>query len=263
MKRLNSPTTANGSTLNIQTLAGSTQQSSEIAQIEIAKDVKVDIFVVDTKLKLEPQDLDLKTIWPSLDTKLRKEVDDNMKSGDIDVVIGVDLLYRKISNTKTILHPTKGLVLLNTIFGYSIGGSTLEKEDVLSSSPPPNDMQMQIFTSTVKPTEPTIIRDEPDSTEEEIQAAMHKMFEQELSPIEQERSLTEDERFAQQQFKESIQYKDGKYYVKPLFKKEFQPMRNNYKIAERRYNSLRRQLRKDPDLERMYAEAIETLVRKR
>ena len=77
-RRLNLETKVSGETLNIQTLSGNTQQCTETAQIEITKEVTLDVFVVDTNLKLEPQPLDLKAIWPSMAKELMKEVAQNM-----------------------------------------------------------------------------------------------------------------------------------------------------------------------------------------
>ena len=161
-----------------------------------------------------------------------------MIHGKIDVVIGIDQLYTKVSSAKTISHPIKGLVLLDSIFGWSLGGSTLKKEEPHVM---PSPTEMHVFTSNLI-TEPTLINrslDFKDSTEEAIQESMKLMFEQGLSAEDSERLITEDERFAEQQLQNNIQFKYGKYHIKPLFKEEFIPMKNNYNISFNRYKSLR------------------------
>ena len=66
-----------------------------------------------------------------------------------------------------------------------------------------------------------------------------------------------------EQFKKHVQWKDGRYHVKPLLKKNFKPMKNNYNIALRRYHMLRRQLQKDKAIEKMYSPAIENMIERR
>ena len=73
-------------------------------------------------------------MWPTLDKQLAKEIKNNIVKGRIDIIVGLDQLYGKISNTNTIKHPYKRLALLSTIFGYSLGGSTEEYLDGGSAS---------------------------------------------------------------------------------------------------------------------------------
>lgn len=53
-----------------------------------------------------------------------------------------------------------------------------------------------------------------------------------------------DEEHTQALFKKNLRFQNGRYYVQPLFKKDYIPMLNNYNIAIRRYKSQRNQLAK-------------------
>ena len=119
-------------TLNIQTLAGNSEQNSVVtSKLVISDSISLDIFVIDTNLKLDQQQIEVRKTWPSLDPNLLKQATKNMIHGKIDVVIGIYQLYTKVSSAKTISHPIKGLVLLDNIFGWSPGGSTLKRKNLM------------------------------------------------------------------------------------------------------------------------------------
>ena len=65
-----------------------------------------------------------------LDQKLAKAVKENIINGRIDVIIGVDQLYGRISYTNTTPHPDRRLAIISTIFGPSLGGSTAKKFEI-------------------------------------------------------------------------------------------------------------------------------------
>ena len=110
-------------------------------------------------------------LWPTLDDTLDKEVKDNLATGGIAMIIGLDHLYGRVSNTRYIFHPDKRLPLVHTNFEYSIGGSIASRHD---SS---NDQEaIQILTSAFKiEKEPTKQQD----AEREIQENMANLFETE------------------------------------------------------------------------------------
>ena len=88
-------------------------------------------------------------MWPTLHDTLEKEVKESFATGEIDMIIdmiiGVNHLYGRVSNSRYILHPDKRLVLMHTNFGYSNGGSIASRHE---SS---NDQEViQILTSTFK-----------------------------------------------------------------------------------------------------------------
>ena len=89
---------------------------------------------------------------------------------------------------------------------------------------------------------------------------MRRIFETELTTDEKDQNKTEDERFAEESFKANVTYKVGKYWVKPIFKAEFKPVKNNYAIALRKYKALRNRLSKNDELEKMYSEAMYILI---
>ena len=95
-----------------------------------------------------------------------------------------------------------------------------------------------------------------------IQRNMKKMFNHEAEVLGdgcQEKS--DDEQYAEHFFHKHLTFEDGRYWTKPLFKRDFVPMLNNYNLCLRRYNGLRRQLANDPALEKAYTEEINKLIR--
>ena len=52
-----------------------------------------------------------------------------------DIAIGIDQLYGKISNTKSISHPERRMALMSPIFGHSLGGSTQKKLTLSKKKP--------------------------------------------------------------------------------------------------------------------------------
>jgi len=246
-------------TLTITTLTDKTQTSSMSTKVPLSEAVSINAFVLESNLVLsdDMQRINLKDEWPNLDKQLNAEVKKNLTGGKMDVVVGIDSLYGVVSNTKLISHQTKRLALLHTIFGYSIGGSTLDKFDSKNF-----EDNINMLTSTITTTEPTILNeDEIDlDTEKQIQTSIQRLFESELSSIDNDRTKTADEAYAEDYFHSNIEYKEGRYFVRPIFKPSFIPMRNNYKLALNRYIGLRKQLAKNPELEEQYAQAINKLI---
>ena len=67
-----------------------------------------------------------------------------------------------------------------------------------------------------------------------------------------------------EEFKKNLTFDRGMYWVKPIFKKaaDYKPLLNNYNIAERNYQSLRRRLAKDKSLQEQYKAEINKLIEK-
>ena len=67
-----------------------------------------------------------------------------------------------------------------------------------------------------------------------------------------------------EEFKKNLTFDRGMYWVKPIFKKaaDYKPLLNNYNIAEKNYQSLRRRLAKDKSLEEQYIAEINKLIGK-
>ena len=183
--------------LNIKTLTGKKQASSRSVNVKF-NNTEVHAYVLDSDLTLEPRKVNLSKIWPTLDIKLAKSVRKNIVDGRIDMVIGVDQLYGKISNTKTIPHPEKGLALLSTIFGYSIGGSMSNKfENVATESP-----NLHVLTTSYQSTEPTQLGH--TETEHDIQEMMTKLFKNEDESDKSNKSV--DEKHAEDLFKSNLKF---------------------------------------------------------
>ena len=68
--------------------------------IKLSDEVKIKTFALTSNITLEPQKADLLNLWSTLDKNMAKEVKKNVVSGQVGVIIGVDQLYGKISNTK-------------------------------------------------------------------------------------------------------------------------------------------------------------------
>ena len=83
--------------LKITTVNGQSEITSRSVTVNI-NDVSIKAFVLESNINLEPQAIDLKVVWPSLDKELAKEVKRNLIGGQIDAIIGLDELYGKITN---------------------------------------------------------------------------------------------------------------------------------------------------------------------
>ena len=113
--------------------------------------------------QLEPSDLKL-DIASFGQCNESKEVKKNIVKGRIDIIIGLDQLYGKFSNTNSIRHPYKRLALLNSIFGFSIGGST---EDYLDGGTK-LDILVSNLEMKTEPTAETNKKKYPTSNEQTI-----------------------------------------------------------------------------------------------
>ena len=99
-----------------------------------------------------------------------------------------------------------------------MGGSILAID---SPSADVHKIHLYATKVTVKP-EPTIIK-ENDFDEKDITKAIMKLFETETHATKEEmhndNKYTADEVYAMEQFKKHVQWKDGRYHVKPLLKR--------------------------------------------
>ena len=76
-----------------------------------------------------------------------------------------------------------------------------------------------------------------------IQRNMEKLFSNEAEVLGDDcQEKSDDEKYAEHLFHNHPAFKDGGYWTKLLFKKDFVPMLNNNNLSLRRYNGLRRQL---------------------
>ena len=155
-----------------------------------------------------------------------------MLSGGIDIVVGMDQLYQKVSITNIIKHPNLSLILLNTIWGYSLGGAVEDKNGAEKLN---KTLLLANFTTNTS-TEPTFT--EMEAT---IQQNMEQLFQNERV-AESETKLTAEEEYAERHFLETIRLENGQYTVNPLLREKCVPLQNNFNIAIHRYKSLRKGL---------------------
>ena len=186
-------------TLKRTTLNGQSEIKSKSVTINV-KGVNIKAFVLESNLNLEPQVINLNEVWPSLDKQLAKEIKQNVTGGQIDIIIGLDELYGKITNTTIIQHPYRRLILMKTIFGFSLGGSTQEKENPEHT----NDIcaLMSKFEATYEKDEPTVqlyeVSEPNQQPEVKIQKNMDNMFHQEAENLEDGAlDKSEDEEYAE------------------------------------------------------------------
>ena len=152
--------------LNNKTLTGTKQVTSSKVQIPFHDGVYLDAYILDSNLVLQSEkEINVGLLWPTLDKQLAKEVKNNIVKGRIDIIVGLDQLYGKFSNTNSIRHPYKRLALLNTIFGFSIGGST---EDYLDGG---TKLDMLVSNLEMTKTEPT-----EETNEKGIQQLTERLF---------------------------------------------------------------------------------------
>ena len=158
---------------------------------------------MDKNYNLDSQIVDLTKLWPTLDKNLAKEVKENICFGNLDLIIGLDALYGRVSNTNYILHPFYCLALMHTVFGYSIGGSTHLKSNFHE-----NTDIIRVLTSTFEAKyqdEPT----EQNSVEREIQENMANLFKTEGdvgSTDSKNHAKTSNEKFAVEHFKKTSKF---------------------------------------------------------
>ena len=110
----------------IQTFTGKSCRSATKTTLTV-NDVEFQFLVVDVGFTIDNASTNLDDIWPNLDTVTKTEVTANFVAGSVNVIIGIDQLYAKVTKNAAIAHGSKGLIILNTIFGTSLGGSNQMK----------------------------------------------------------------------------------------------------------------------------------------
>ena len=71
--------------------------------------------VIDVNLMVECPKIELRKIWPSLEDKLQTEIESNLVSGQVDMIIGIDTLYSKAKYNSALNHPNMGLQIASTL----------------------------------------------------------------------------------------------------------------------------------------------------
>ena len=86
---------------------GHKSSSSKYVEVRLSDDIKIKTFALAQDYVINQQKIDLLKLWPTLDETLGKEFKEDFAAGGIDMIIRLDHLYGKISNTRHILHPDK------------------------------------------------------------------------------------------------------------------------------------------------------------
>ena len=61
--------------LSIQTIIGKSQTRFKFVYIEIRQDVQLKAIIVDTKIQLDKPEIDIPSLWPTLEPNVRKETE--------------------------------------------------------------------------------------------------------------------------------------------------------------------------------------------
>ena len=115
--------------ITVQTLNGKSTTTSVTASIPIMSGLIMEAFIVKSLITLNETKISLKKVWPGLEKNLYIDAKKNMTHEKLDILVGMDNLYTKLSHAKIVSHPTLGLVLKNTAFGWSLIGSLSPKLD--------------------------------------------------------------------------------------------------------------------------------------
>ena len=258
VRKLNLNPIFHNRSLKINTMNGESEITAKTVKINFNEHLSVNAFVLNSNISLEAPKVDLSELWPELDPKISKQVKRNLASGNVDLIVGINEIYGKFSNTRRIQHPKRKLILLHTCFGFSIGGSSGKIDETNQN----NDMVslMSSIETEFDCEEPTLqlSHDDPNHVHErKIQENMEKIFSTEMNIAEDAReNKSKDEVYAEQHFLKHLKFENGRYWTKPIFKSTFVPMLNNYNLCIRRYKNLRRQLSKNPELEEAYKRDI-------
>ena len=90
---------------------------------------------------------------------------------------------------------------------------------------------------------------------------LHAFWELESLGITSERSESPDDVEALQRFEETSIFKDGRYQVELPWRQNHPPLQDNYRIAKKRLESLKRKLRKDVTLYSRYNDVVEDYLK--
>ena len=238
--------------LELETLAVSTKYPSEQFSLIVPTrkgSVKIKGYVMKENMANieQTRDIDFDTMWPALDENIKADLLLNNFTGQVDIIIGQDNLWRLVLD-KIIVHPSEDFGIIKTKMGWSMGGAVR----VI------NPTKWQRGLPTEIDVYKTNIKIETDENKE-IERSIAKMFEKEEE--EETGTYTVEEQFAVDSFNKNVkQEKDGRYTVNPLFKQTCVPIKNNYFHALKRYRGLRNGLGRDEIKNKIYNDAINQMI---
>ena len=248
--------------LSIETVNGSKHCSSKIINLEIPTRnklgvIEIQAYTVKSLTQIPENNIHNLKIWQewkiaNYNHNIKNEVLQNITTGEIDIIIGQDNLWKFVLED-TIIHPSNTFAITNTKLGWTIGGKFHKylyakwqrikpKETILSS------------TNSIRTAS-------PKTQDSQIEEVLTKLFNKE-EEMENESEYTPDEKRAMESFFKNIkQEEDGMYTVNPLLKTEQLLLKNNYFLALQRYRGLWKSLEKDKAKQEIYTESINQMIK--
>ena len=159
-------------------------------------------------------------------------VDDGADDRELSVLIGADYYWSTVSGRVERLTDT--LVALESVFGWSVQGPV-----TMSSVTEATCMHIRIEEDTL------------------ISSQLKAFWEIESLGITKEEPSDPDEEEALQRFENTTQFKNGRYAVELPWRHEKPELPDNYRIAKRRFEGLKRRLRADVVFYQRYNEVME------
>lgn len=155
---------------------------------------------------------------------------------ELSVLIGSDYYWQIVSGRVERL--TKSLVALESTFGWAVQGPM-----AVSSMTESTCMNILL------------------SNDAQMDKQLHAFWEIESLGITSEKPESPEDAEALQRFEETSILKDGRYQVELPWRQEHPPLQDNYRIAKKRLESLKRKLSKDVTLYSRYNEVVEDYLK--
>ncbi|XP_064792902.1 uncharacterized protein LOC135513859 [Oncorhynchus masou masou] len=156
--------------------------------------------------------------------------DDN--DPELSVLIGADYYWQIVSGRVERL--TETLVALESTFGWSVQGPVS-----MSSVAEATCMFIPLDEDTL------------------VSKQLHAFWEVESLGILSEKTQNSEENEALQRFEETTTFKDGRYHVELPWKREMPELQDNYRISKKRFEGLKKRLKKDVTLYSRSNEVVE------
>ena len=181
----------------------------------------------------DDEKIDLNRLWPNLNSKIKREVETNRFSGQVDLIIGQDNYWSLVSE-ETLIHKSKKYGIINTKLGHTFSGSVQNVSPIAWQRELAEEIEIyNTYTSEIQ-----------NRSNKEIEKSLVRLFEKE-EEIE-DGTYTVEEQYAVDSFLKHVKKEeDGRYTVSPLLKESNVPLKNNYYHARKRYQSLKSSLTRE------------------
>lgn len=193
-----------------------TQQKTEIEAVETPQ-----VCTAVIKIPSEPIQEELKKNFPL----------DGPDDAELSLLIGADYYWQVVSGK--VQRITESLVAIESSFGWSLQGP--------------------ISSSSVTDTTCMHISLEVDT---KISEQLHAFWEVESLGIVNEKTQSPAETEALQNFEQTVTYKNGHYEVELPWRHDKPALPDNFRVAKRRFESLKRRVKKDATLNYRYNDVI-------